>query len=133
VPNGTYVIRIVGSDAPANPPGAALVGERDSGTFDIDNTPPAITVLSATRTGGGRTVVRFTVRDQDSSVQRVEYSLDADRWRPIYPRDGIADSRVEEFELTLEADAADKAIILRAFDTMNNIATGRAEPQPAPR
>lgn len=127
VPNGTYVVKIVVSDAPANPPGTALVAERESATFDIDNTPPTIAVASATRVNG-RTAVHFTVRDTDSPVQRVEYSLDADRWRPIYPKDGIADSRVEEFELTLEMDTADKAIILRAADAMNNVATGRAEP-----
>ncbi len=132
VPNGTYVIKIVVSDAPANPPGSALVAERESGTFDIDNTPPTITILGATR-ANGRTSVRFTVRDLDSAVQRVEYSLDADRWRPIYPEDGIADSRLEQFELTLATDAADMAIILRAADAMNNVATGRAEPRDAPR
>jgi hypothetical protein len=132
VPNGTYVVKIVVSDALANPPGSALLADRESSTFDIDNTPPTITVASATRTNG-RTAVRFTVRDLDSPVQRVEYSLDADRWRPIYPRDGIADSRLEEFDLTIETDTADKAIILRAVDAMNNVATGRAEPAEAPR
>jgi len=130
VPNGTYVVKIAVSDAPANPPGAALMAERESSTFDIDNTPPTISVLGATRTNG-RTAVRFMVRDGDSAVQRVEYSLDADRWRPIYPKDGIADSRLEEFELTLETNTADKAIILRAVDAMNNVATGRAEPTDA--
>ena len=132
VPNGTYVIKIAVSDAPANPRGEALLAERESSTFDIDNSPPTISVLSATRTNG-HTVVRFTVRDMDSAVQRVEYSLDADRWRPIYPKDGIADSRLEEFELTIETDTADKAIILRALDAMNNVATGRAEPADAPK
>lgn len=127
VPNGTYVMKVVVSDALANPPGAALVAERESSTFDIDNSPPTITVQSATRSNG-RTTVHFTVRDLDSPVQRVEYSLDADRWRPIYPKDGIADSRVEEFELIIDTDTEDKAIILRAVDAMNNVATGRAEP-----
>ena len=132
VPNGTYVVKIAVSDAPANPRGDALMAERESSTFDIDNSPPTISVLSAIRTNG-HTVVRFTVRDVDSAVQRVEYSLDADRWRPIYPKDGIADSRLEEFELTIETDTADKAIILRALDAMNNVATGRAEPVDAPK
>jgi hypothetical protein len=62
-------------------------------------------------------------------VQRVEYSIEADRWRPIYPKDGIADSRTEEFELVLDQDVGDRQIILRAFDTMNNVATTRAEAQ----
>ena len=68
--------------------------------------------------------------DDQSAVQRVEYSLDADRWRPIHPKDGIADSRVEDFELTLDGDATDRAVILRAMDAMSNVATARAE---APR
>ena len=106
---------------------AALIAERESGTFDIDNTPPTITVLSATR-ANERTAVRFVVRDFDSPVQRVEYALDANQWRPIYPKDGIADSRIEEFELDLQVDTVDKSIILRAVDAMNNVATGRAEP-----
>ena len=70
------------------------------------------------------------MRDNHSPVQRVEYSLDADRWRAIHPKDGIADSRVEQFELTLDGDATDRAVILRAVDAMSNVATTRAE---APR
>jgi len=119
---------VLASDAPANPPGAALVAERESDTFDVDNSPPSIAVASVTR-DNGRTTVRFTVKDADSPVQRVEYSIEADRWRPIYPKDGIADSRSEEFELVLDQDVGDRQIILRAFDTMNNVATTRAEAQ----
>ena len=118
--------RCLPPDAPANPPGAALVAERESDTFDVDNSPPSITVASVTR-DNGHTTVRFTVKDADSPVQRVEYSIEADRWRPIYPKDGIADSRTEEFELVLDQDVGDRQIILRAFDTMNNVATTRAE------
>ena len=105
VPNGTYVLRVVASDAPSNPPGAALSGEADSTTFDVDNTPPAIRVTGVRREGT-RTVMSFEVADDDSAVQRMDYSLDATKWRPIYPKDGICDSRVEQFELSLEGDAA---------------------------
>jgi hypothetical protein len=129
VPNGTYVVKIVASDGPGNPPGTALSGERESRSFDIDNAPPVVTV-TAVRRDGPRTIVEFTVKDDHSAVQRVEYSLDADRWRPIHPKDGIADSRVEQFELTLDGDATDRAVILRAVDAMSNVATARAE---APR
>jgi hypothetical protein len=124
VPNGTYVLRIVASDAPSNPPGAALTGEADSATFDVDNTPPAIRV-TALRREGNRTVIAFEAADADSAVQRMDYSLDATKWRPIFPTDGICDSRVEQFELTLEGNAA--GIVLRATDAMGNVATSRAE------
>jgi hypothetical protein len=96
-----------------------------NGTY-VDNAPPVITV-TAVRRDGARTIVAFTVTDDQSAVQRVEYSLDADRWRTIHPKDGIADSRVEQFELVLDGDATDKAVILRAVDAMSNVATTRAE------
>jgi len=46
VPNGTYFVKIVASDAPSNPAGTALAGELDSIAFDVDNTPPTITTRS---------------------------------------------------------------------------------------
>lgn len=130
VPNGTYFVKVVASDSPSNPPGTALVGELESSAFDIDNSPPTISVTGSRR-DGPRSVLTFVVKDDQSSVQRVEYSLDADRWRTIYPKDGIADSRLEEFELPLDADAAAKGVIIRASDTMNNVATARGEATPA--
>jgi hypothetical protein len=131
VPNGTYVVKVVASDAPANPPGTALAGERESRSFDIDNAPPVITITNVRR-DGNRAIVQFTVRDDHSAVQRVEYSLEADRWRTIYPRDGIADSFLEEFEMTVDGDPLERAVIVRAIDGMNNVATARAEaPRPA--
>jgi hypothetical protein len=126
VPNGTYFIKIVASDTPANPPGTALTGELESTSFDIDNTPPVITVTSVRREGA-KTIFAFEVRDDQSTLQRVEYSLDADRWRAIYPKDGIADSRVEQYELTLEGEAANRGVIFRAVDAMNNASTARGE------
>src|SRR5262249_13595791 len=69
VPDGTYFIKIAASDAPSNSPGTALVGELESVSFDIDNTPPKIEVQPSARTGA-RTSVSFVVTDQQSTVQR---------------------------------------------------------------
>jgi hypothetical protein len=126
VPDGTYFVKIAASDAPSNSPGTALVGEMESVTFDVDNTPPRIDVQPAAR-AGVRTTIVFAVRDEQSPVQRVEYSLDASRWRVVYPRDGIPDSRREEFEVTLDDTEVGRSVILRATDAMNNIATAVAE------
>mgnify|MGYP006272570435 CR=1 FL=1 len=131
VPNGRYVIRVLASDAPSNAPSTALTGSLESTAFDIDNVPPVIAV-TAVRRDGGRTIFAFEVRDDQSAVSKVEYSLDGDRWQTIYPRDGIADSRIEQFELVLEGDPAARGVILRATDAVNNTASGRGEaPQPA--
>lgn len=125
VPDGTYFVKIEASDAPSNSPGAALVGEMESVSFDIDNTPPRVEVQAPTR-AGGRVTIRFAVLDAQSPVQRVEYSLDASRWRVVYPKDGIPDSRREEFEVTLDEAEAGRAVIIRATDAMNNVATAVA-------
>lgn len=126
VPDGTYIVKVVASDAPSNAPGTALSGELESGSFDIDNTPPRIEVEPSVR-AGGRTRLTFTVRDEQSAVQRVEYSLDASRWRVVHPKDGIADSRVEGFEILLEDQEAGRSVIIRVTDAMNNVATAVAE------
>jgi hypothetical protein len=126
VPDGTYLVKIAASDAPSNSPGTALVGEKESVTFDIDNTPPRIEARPAAY-AGARTTIVFTVQDAQSAVQRVEYSLDASRWRVVYPKDGIPDSRREEFEVVLEEGEAARNVIVRATDAMNNIATAVAD------
>jgi hypothetical protein len=131
VPNGRYVVQVVASDLPSNAPDAALVGSMESTAFEIDNTPPAVSVTGSRR-DGERVIISFDVRDTDSSVQKVEYSLDGDRWQAIYPRDGIADSRFEQFDLAMDGETAARAVIIRATDALNNVTSARGEAPPAP-
>jgi hypothetical protein len=121
VPDGTYIVKIAASDAPSNSPATALTGELESTPFDIDNTPPHIEIQPPAKAGAR--LITFVVRDDHSAVQRVEYSLDASRWRIVYPKDGIPDSRREEFVVSLEDGEAGRNVIIRATDAMNNIAT----------
>jgi hypothetical protein len=126
VPNGTYVVKVMASDEASNTPGAALQGELESSAFDIDNGPPSVTVTSS-RPANGRTTIQFDVRDEWSSISKVEYSLDAQQWQVVYPRDGIFDGRTEQFELTLADSDAAKGLIIRAYDAKNNSATARGD------
>jgi hypothetical protein len=126
VPNGTYVVKVAASDQASNTPGAALEGELESSAFDIDNAPPSV-VVTGSRPANGQTTIQFEVRDEWSSISKVEYSLDAQRWQVVYPRDGIFDSRNEQFELTLEDSAASRGLIIRAYDAKNNSATARGD------
>jgi hypothetical protein len=125
VPNGRYTVRVVASDAPSNSGTTALTGDLESTAFDIDNTPPAIAVTAVRRDGGRATIV-FDVRDDNSAVLKVEYSLDGDRWQAVYPRDGIADSRVEQYELTVPETQGASGVVLRAADALNNVSSARA-------
>jgi len=129
VPNGTYFVRIIASDAPSNPLGSALAGELDSVEFEVDNTPPAITV-SSVRVDRGRTIITFDVKDDHSPVQRVEFSEDGQRWRGVFPVDGIADSREEHYELAVDGTLGERGLTLRASDSMNNVQTIHVDGQP---
>ena len=120
-PDGTYVVRIVASDAGANAPGQSLTAMRDTAPFDVDNSPPRIAVESVTPSGD-RAVVRLLVSDGQSTLERVEYTVDAQQWQAAYPEDGIADEREERFELTVPAGDLGR-LVLRVTDAMKNTAT----------
>jgi hypothetical protein len=127
VPNGRYFVRIVASDSPSNAIGTALVGEMDSAAFDIDNTPPQVTVQNA-QFANGKTTISFEVKDDNSPIQRVECSQDGTHWRAVFPTDGIADSRSERYQVMFDGDLAPRGLSIRASDTMNNVATTHVEP-----
>ena len=118
IPDGAYRVRISASDAAGNAPGAALVGERDSAVFDVDNAPPRIEV-GTRRREGGRVVLPFTVRDAQSPVQRVEIGAGNGDWRVVFPLDGVPDGLVERFEVVLDAAAAGP-VVIRATDALRN-------------
>ena len=132
-PNGTYVLKVVASDAVSNPVELALSGELESASFDIDNTPPSVTMGTVGR-DGARFVVSVDVRDADSALKKVEYSLDAQKWQSAFPRDGILDSRRESFEIRLDANTAGRVLVVRATDSLNNVSAGQVQlPAAAPR
>jgi outer membrane protein assembly factor BamB len=131
VPNGSYLLRVFASDAASNSPTTALTGALESSAFDIDNAPPEI-IMSSVRRDGARLMLEFEVRDEYSAVLRADYSLDGDKWQTIYPKDGIADSRVEQFELVLEGEAAARGVIVRAADALNNVSSARGEAPASP-
>jgi sugar lactone lactonase YvrE len=127
IPNGTYFVKVVASDAPSNPLATALAGELDSTAFEVDNTPPSITV-SNVRVVSSRTIITFDVKDDHSPIRGVEFSQDGQRWRGVFPVDGIADSREEHYELPIEGELGDRGLTLRASDAMNNVATAHVDP-----
>ena len=126
VPNGTYVLKVAASDSRGNPSELALTGELESSSFEIDNVAPVVQA-GAVRRDGERFVVPADVRDSDSTITRVEYSVDAQRWQPAFPRDAMLDARHEVFEIRLPADAAGRTLVIRATDALGNIGTGQVQ------
>jgi hypothetical protein len=125
--DGRYVFRIVASDAPANPAGQALTGERISEPLDIDNSPPAVRVVGQPQVTGERVRVLFETEDATGMIRHADMSVDGAEWRAIFPDDGIADSPRERYtvEANLTGGAGEHTISLRAFDTNGNVGTAR--------
>jgi hypothetical protein len=105
----------------------SLAGELDSTAFEVDNTAPAISVGNV-RVVSGRTLITFDVKDDHSPIRGVEFSQDGQRWRSVFPVDGIADSREEHYELPVDGELGDRGLTLRASDSMNNVATTHVDP-----
>ncbi|MDQ5845378.1 MAG: hypothetical protein M3539_08800 [Acidobacteriota bacterium] len=121
--DGRYVIKVIASDAPDNPLGQALFGERLSEPVDIDNTPP---VLRAVQSQGnsGATRATFEVVDATGKVKRADFSIDGAPWTPVFPDDGIADSGNERYSIEIPAlGPGEHTISLRAFDGSGNVGT----------
>lgn len=120
-PDGVYVLRVVASDAPSNPPDQALEAEYLSEPFLVDNTGPQVTRIDV---AGG--LLTFVVRDGASPLFRVEYAIDGGDWRVVHPDDGVTDSETEAFEIALDGLASgEHTLAIRARDTANNTGTGK--------
>ena len=101
---------------------------RTGSSFEVDNVAPTVQI-GPLRRDGTRFIVPAEIRDSDSAVMRVEYSLDAQRWQPAFPRDGILDGRQEGFEIRLDADAGGRTLVIRATDALGNVGTGQTKVQ----
>jgi hypothetical protein len=115
LPDGKYELKLSVTDAQDNPEGA-LTATKEGLLFTVDNTPPHVSVT----TTGEEVTIRVT--DKLSTVGKVEYSADAQKWIRLTPVDGIADSSDETYRLP-RSTVAGKFVIIRAVDAFYNVAT----------
>jgi hypothetical protein len=122
--DGRYIIKVIASDAPDNPPGQKLTGERLSEPVDIDNTPPVVKVMGQPQVTRDAVRVVFTVDDATGKIRKADASIDGAAWLPVFPDDGIADSGHEVYSVEFGALAAgEHTISLRSFDSSGNVGT----------
>jgi hypothetical protein len=126
LPDGTYIVRIVASDAPSNPPGQALTTEKVSPPFDVDTTPPRIERLKA-QVEKSALRLTFATSDDFSIVREAAYSVDAGDWLLARPVDGLSDGLLETYDLSLPLPApGEHSVVVRTVDAAGNAGTGRA-------
>jgi len=125
LPDGRYVVKVVASDEPDNPPALALKDERVSEPFTVDNTGPQVKRLQVSKKGKGYEAT-FTVQDALNPVSVVEYTVDVEGWKLVYPEDGIADSPRETFRIGIDDPGKGRhTLVIRAGDTLGNIGYGK--------
>jgi hypothetical protein len=125
MPDGTYVVRVIATDAPSNAPGQALTAEKVSEQFDVDNTPPRVEDLKA-QPAPSSLRLAFTVADGFSIVRDVAYAVDAGDWVMVFPADGLGDALSERYDLSLPAlPPGEHSIVVRATDSAGNTGAGR--------
>ncbi len=122
--DGRYIIKVIATDAPDNPPGQKLTGERLSEPVDIDNTPPVVKTVGQPQVTRDSVKVGFSVDDATGKIKKADASVDGAAWIPVFPDDGIADSGHEVYTLDFAAlGPGEHTISLRTFDTSGNIGT----------
>ncbi len=123
--DGTYWVKVVASDQPSNPPESALESKIVSRAFVIANSSPLVQKAeSSVPSGNG--VIRFVAHTRGSTVHQAEYSVDAGAWKIVFPRDGIADSDMENYEFTLkDLPSGEHTITIRVVDSVGNLGTGK--------
>jgi sugar lactone lactonase YvrE len=124
-PDGEYRLRITASDGPSNPPSEALTSRTESDPFLIDNTPPKITGMVATRTAG-KLEIRWHAADALNNIGKAEYSLDGGEWTVAAPVTKLSDAPELDYVLSLDAGPGEHTIAVRVQDEYENLATDKA-------
>jgi hypothetical protein len=121
VADGRYEVKVVASDAAANPPGKGKTAARVSDPVLVDNTSPVIGDLKWARKGAA-VQVDLTVVDRTSVVAAVDYAVDSGReWQAVLPSDNIFDGPEETVSFSVPGlSAGTHQLTLRATDAKGN-------------
>jgi WD40 repeat protein len=138
VPDGGYRIKVVASNEPSEPPGAALTGDKISDRFVLDTTPPAVHGLKASIEAPpcgsmnctAHIHVLFDAIDSTSPIAHAEYSLDAGPWQYIEPVGRISDAKSEQYDFAVplpfpDTQPGEHLITVRAYDRYDNVGVAK--------
>jgi hypothetical protein len=123
VPDGRYRLEVTATDAPSQPFNAALSSTWRTSPFYIDNTPPAITGMSAILAGDGLRV-SFTAKDEASVIKDAAICADGENWLKVLPEDKVFDQREESFEILVPKEyVRGDRVVIKASDASGNETT----------
>src|SRR3984885_8480300 len=146
LPDGSYELKVVASDAPVHADAQALTGEKVSDLFVVDTTPPVPGLLKAeviargiTKSGANEPLwvrIHAVVQAQDatSPITHAEYSIDAGPWQYLEPKGMVSDSKTEAYDFTVDApevagttqDVREHVLAVRVYDRYENVVAVKA-------
>jgi hypothetical protein len=139
LPDGRYEAKVEASDAPVHTDAEALTGEKVSGEFVVDTTPPVPGVLTAALVRGAGPVkihATFAAKDATSPIAHAEYSVDAGEWQYLEPVGRVSDSLEERYDFTADVpagnvteqvtNAGEHVIAVRVYDRYENVVAVKA-------
>jgi len=121
VADGNYVVKVVASDALANPPGEGKTTSRVSDYYVVDNTPPTIGDVDY-KSGSNAVIISLRAQVRTGVIANVEYTVDSnDQWQAVLPVDGIFDSPDEMVRFSVKGlTAGEHQVTIRATDIHGN-------------
>ncbi len=123
IPDGTYRFKLDATDRFENPETSASTVSITSRIYTVDNSPPDITDIHATRTGENEYEVTATASDKTSIISAAEYNLNAaEEWRTLTPADSIFDFQQESFRVRIspEKQQPEHTLSIRVYDREGN-------------
>jgi hypothetical protein len=97
----------------------------ESRLFIVDNTPPTV-AIKLDIVENRRARVAIETADQTSTLTQAEIAVDTGDWRPVFPRDGIIDSKSESFSyFSGELTSGEHVIAFRVYDQNDNAGMGK--------
>jgi hypothetical protein len=123
VADGRYQVKVVASDAAANPVGQGKTANRVSDTVIVNNTAPTIGDIKTAVNGHSVTVTLRAV-DRTGTIAAVDYAVDSSQdWQAATPSDTMFDSPDATATLTAEKlSPGAHEIALRVTDNRGNTA-----------
>ena len=127
IADGRYEVKVVATDKLSNPVGWEKSSEKVSSPVNVDNTDPDVGEILVAENGDGTYEITCDVSDMMNTVEKAVYKIDNDeKWKVIFPDDGIFDSKEEQLLLeTGKLPEGAHSITIRVTDRAQNVATGR--------
>ncbi|CAN5621188.1 hypothetical protein BH23PLA1_BH23PLA1_38990 [soil metagenome] len=123
VPAGRYRLRLTASDRPSNLPEETFERSLVSEPFLVDHQAPRVE-LELEPIDDGQ-AARVILEDDLTRLVGAEFALDGGDWSPLFPDDGLFDTRRETATIPLDdLEPGTHILMVRATDAAGNVGAG---------